>query len=57
LDRVATRQRESNGRTRVPLASMIAATALVHGLSVITRNTADFPGIAVVDPWTANTET
>lgn len=33
--------------------ALIAATALVHGLTVVTRNTADFApmGVAVVDPW------
>jgi predicted nucleic acid-binding protein len=33
--------------------ALIAATALVHNLSVVTRNTADFAncGIALVNPW------
>lgn len=32
---------------------MIAATALVHGLTLATRNVADFEGMGVkiVDPW------
>lgn len=33
--------------------SIVAATALVHGLELFTRNTADFlriPGLTVVDP-------
>ena len=32
---------------------MIAATALVHGLTVVTRNVTDFEptGVSVVDPW------
>ncbi|MFZ2238627.1 MAG: type II toxin-antitoxin system VapC family toxin [Gordonia amarae] len=32
---------------------LIAATALVHGLTVVTRNIADFEptGVSVVDPW------
>lgn len=32
----------------------IAATALVHGLTVVTRNAADFrpTGVRVLDPWT-----
>lgn len=32
---------------------MIAATALVHGMTVVTRNTADFVpmGVPVIDPW------
>jgi len=35
--------------------SLIAATALVHGLTVATRNVADFAGtgVALVDPWAA----
>jgi predicted nucleic acid-binding protein len=33
--------------------ALIAATALVHGLTVVTRNTADFAatGVALLDPW------
>jgi len=33
--------------------ALIAATALVHGLTVVTRNTADFSatGAALLDPW------
>ncbi|MFC3227459.1 type II toxin-antitoxin system VapC family toxin [Marinibaculum pumilum] len=33
--------------------AMIAATALVHGLTVVTRNRVDFDpmGVAVLDPW------
>jgi toxin FitB len=32
---------------------LIAATALVHGMTVVTRNVADFEptGVAVLDPW------
>ncbi len=32
---------------------LIAATAIVHGLTVATRNVADFAptGVALVDPW------
>jgi hypothetical protein len=32
---------------------LIAATALVHGMTVVTRNTADFEptGVPVLDPW------
>ena len=35
--------------------ALIAATALVHGLTVATRNVADFgsTGIAVINPWDA----
>jgi toxin FitB len=33
--------------------ALIAATALVHGMTVVTRNTADFAAtqVALVDPW------
>jgi predicted nucleic acid-binding protein len=32
---------------------LIAATALVHGMTVVTRNVADFQGtgVSVLDPW------
>jgi predicted nucleic acid-binding protein len=33
--------------------ALIAATALVHGMTVVTRNVADFEptGVGVLDPW------
>ena len=33
--------------------ALIAATALVHGMTVVTRNVADFEpsAVAIVDPW------
>ncbi len=33
--------------------ALIAATALVHGMSVVTRNLSDFAatGVGIVDPW------
>ena len=33
--------------------ALIAATATVHGLTVITRNVADFEpmGVALINPW------
>ena len=31
--------------------ALIAATALVHGLTVVTRNTKDFPDAATLNPW------
>jgi toxin FitB len=35
--------------------ALIAATALVHGLTVVTRNIADFKrlGVQLLDPWVA----
>jgi hypothetical protein len=41
-------------RTLSPIDSLIAATALVHGLTVVTRNTRDFDGLGVpvLNPWT-----
>ncbi|MFA6015378.1 MAG: type II toxin-antitoxin system VapC family toxin [Gallionellaceae bacterium] len=34
--------------------SLIAATALIHGMTVVTRNVADFqmPGVSLLNPWT-----
>ena len=34
---------------------LIAATALVHGMTVVTRNVADFEptGVHILDPWSA----
>lgn len=33
--------------------ALIAATALVHGMTVVTRNTADFvpTGVSLINPW------
>ncbi len=42
--------------TKMPIQDgLIAATALVHGLTVVTRNVRDFQkaGVTVVDPFTA----
>lgn len=35
--------------------ALIAATALVHGMTVVTRNTGDFKstGVPLLNPWTA----
>ena len=40
-------------RSRGEADGIIAATALIHGLAVVTRNTADFAeaGVRVVNPW------
>jgi len=44
------------GRAMPVKDSLIAATALVHGLIVATRNTRDFEnaGVKVADPWVAS---
>ena len=36
--------------------ALIAATALVHGMTVVTRNVADFQatGVSIVNPWIMN---
>ena len=38
--------------------ALIAATALVHGMTVVTRNVADFEptGVPILDPWNTNEE-
>jgi len=37
--------------------SLIAATALVHGMTVVTRNVVDFVGtnVVILNPWTSGT--
>lgn len=41
------------GRTRPPIDSLLAATALRHRLTLATRNVGDFAGtgVPVVNPW------
>lgn len=41
------------GRPVPAIDSLLAATALTHDLTLITRNVRDFryPGLAVIDPW------
>jgi predicted nucleic acid-binding protein len=43
------------GRTRGNADTLIAATAVVHDLIVVTRNVADFEdiGVTVLNPWEA----
>jgi len=38
--------------------SLLAATALVHGLTLVTRNLSDFelPALCVVNPWNASAD-
>jgi toxin FitB len=53
-DAIAKRAAHLHSPDPAPLAdSLIAATALVHGLTVVTRNTVDFQfsGLTVFDPW------
>jgi tRNA(fMet)-specific endonuclease VapC len=48
---------EARGRAVCALDSLLAATALHHGLTVVTRNESDFTptGVAVVNPWNSVT--
>ena len=41
------------GRTLPVIDGLLAATAKVHGLSVVTRNLADFAAarVTIIDPW------
>ena len=43
------------GRPLPAIDSLLAATALTHGLTLITRNLKDFqhPDLQVLDPWLA----
>ena len=49
-------QARAQGRGVAEPDLLIAATALVHGLGVATRNTADFlaAGVPVLNPWDAD---
>lgn len=48
-----TGESEKRGQPLPVIDSLIAATALVHGLAVVTRNVEDFKrcGVACVNPW------
>jgi predicted nucleic acid-binding protein len=48
-------QGSRTGRLLPTVDSLIAATALAHGLTVVTRNTKDFEGIGatIINPWVA----
>jgi hypothetical protein len=43
---------QRRGRLLSSFDSLLAATALVHGLTLATRNAVDFPDdVSVIDPW------
>lgn len=44
---------EARGKPLPVIDALIAATAVVHGLTVVTRNTTDFErcGVKCLDPW------
>lgn len=48
----------SAGRPLPTIDGLLAATALEHGLTLVTRNLGDFqyPGLRVVNPWDASSE-
>jgi predicted nucleic acid-binding protein len=53
---VAQRSAQLNVPDKRPIQDgLIAATALVHGMTIVTRNVADFAptGVRVLDPWGA----
>ncbi len=47
------RVQASAGRTLPVIDGLLAATALTHGLTLVTRNTKDFAGlgVALINPW------
>ena len=47
-------QADNRGRPLPTLDSLLAATAMVKGLRLVTRNTPDFSatGVPLLDPWT-----
>lgn len=46
-------RRDASGRPMSTMDAFIAATALVHGLTLVTRDTEDFAttGVPLIDPW------
>lgn len=41
------------GRKPPSLDSLVAATAKVHQLTIVSRNANDFPNVAVLNPWSS----
>ena len=56
---VLMRRAEVAGAPPEIMDAFVAATASVHGLTVVTRNTRDFAafGVPLLDPWRASTDT
>lgn len=54
---VITAKGERKGRPVPAIDGLIAATALRHGLHLMTRNVADFEatGVMLINPWSDNT--
>lgn len=44
-------QQSKQGRVLDVMDSLLAATALTHGLTIASRNLADFPDVPGLDPW------
>ena len=51
---ILTAQLESSGRVMPAIDSSIAATALAHKMTLVTRNVDDFAasGVILINPWT-----
>lgn len=47
---------QQSGRPRPPIDCLLAATALTHGLTLVTRDTdlVGIPGLEIFNPWTMN---
>jgi toxin FitB len=43
---------QKRGRKPQSLDSLVAATAKVHQLTIVSRNAEDFPELSVLNPWT-----
>ncbi len=52
---VLTARGKAIGRTIPVMDAFLAATAEIHGLELVTRNTADFErlGVPLINPWTS----